>query len=445
MPSSRADSFDAIVVGSGPGGATVARELSRMGKRVLILERGHDRTIRGTAAQLIGYLLVPGKGLLFTNQLLALGRGIITGGSSMAAYATAFDPPLDKFRSYGIDLSAELAEAKKELPIAPLQDRLVGPLARRIMESARELGYDWKKLDKIVYQDKCLPRCDKCTMGCPHGAKWDARMSIEDAVQHGAVLTANARVRKVLTQNRTAVGVEYVSKGRTRSVQAPTIVVSAGGIGSPLILRKSGLPGAGRDFFFDPLISVMGTVKDIKGGEEFPMVAGVRLEDEGTIMTDLPWPGWIYRMFSAEVLRLDRLFYHSHTLPIMIKLRDGLGGRLTDHGFVMKELPKSEKRKFRDGYERAKAILTKAGARHIFRTWYLATHPGGTAKINDLVDSNLKTEYENLYVCDCSVIPFSWGLPPMLTLICLGKRLAKHLTGQKTGGRVVKNPFVHDI
>lgn len=445
MPSPQADSCDAIVVGSGPGGSTVARELSRRGKRVLILERGHNKPIKGTTAQCVGYLLIPGKGLLFTNQLLALGRGIITGGSSVAAYATALDPPLEKFRSYGIDLAGELAEARKELPVAPLEDRLIGPLARRTMESARSLGYDWKKLDKIVYQDKCLPDCDKCTMGCPYGAKWDARMYVEEAVRSGAVLRASAKVNKVLLENRTAVGVEYTQKGKTHRVYAATIVVSAGGIGSPLILRKSGLPGAGHDFFFDPLIAVMGTVKDIKGGKEFPMATGLRLEEEGYLMTDLPWPGWIYRMFTAEVLRADRLFSHSHTLQIMIKLRDGLGGRLTDRGFVKKDLPKAEKKKFRDGYERAKKILKNAGAKHIFKTWYLATHPGGTVKINDLVDSDLKTEFDNLYVCDCSVIPFSWGMPPILTLICLGKRLAKHLVREKTGGQVVKNPFVYDI
>ena len=51
-------------------------------------------------------------------------------------------------------------------------------------------------------------------------------------------------------------------------------------------------------------------------------------------------------------------------------------------------------------------------------------------KIGDLLDSNLRTEYENLYVCDCSVIPEPWGLPPVLTLVSLGKRLAKHLTGE---------------
>ena len=41
------------------------------------------------------------------------------------------------------------------------------------------------------------------------------------------------------------------------------------------------------------------------------------------------------------------------------------------------------------------------------------------------------TEYDNLYVCDCSVIPEAWGLPPTLTLIGLGKRLAKHLSEEK--------------
>jgi choline dehydrogenase-like flavoprotein len=53
-------------------------------------------------------------------------------------------------------------------------------------------------------------------------------------------------------------------------------------------------------------------------------------------------------------------------------------------------------------------------------------------KIGDLLDSDLKTEYDNLYVCDCSVIPEAWGLPPTLTLICLGKRLARHLAGEST-------------
>jgi choline dehydrogenase-like flavoprotein len=57
-------------------------------------------------------------------------------------------------------------------------------------------------------------------------------------------------------------------------------------------------------------------------------------------------------------------------------------------------------------------------------------------KVGDLLDSDLKTEYDNLYVCDCSVIPEAWGLPPTLTIIGLGKRLAKHLTGESSAEAV---------
>ena len=111
----------------------------------------------------------------------------------------------------------------------------------------------------------------------------------------------------------------------------------------------------------------------------------------------------------------------------MVKAKDGLSGRLTDRGGVRKPLTKNDKKKLMKGYLRAREILRNAGAKSIFKSWYIAAHPGGTAKINDVVDSNLQTEYENLYVCDCSVIPEAWGLPPTLTLIGLGKRLAKHL------------------
>ena len=38
--------YDAIVVGSGPGGATVARDLSNSGQKVLMLERGDYKPIK---------------------------------------------------------------------------------------------------------------------------------------------------------------------------------------------------------------------------------------------------------------------------------------------------------------------------------------------------------------------------------------------------------------
>ncbi|ODA39567.1 GMC oxidoreductase [Desulfosporosinus sp. BG] len=60
-------------------------------------------------------------------------------------------------------------------------------------------------------------------------------------------------------------------------------------------------------------------------------------------------------------------------------------------------------------------------------TVWTSAHPGGSVRIGEIVDSNLKSEYDNLYVCDCSVIPTEWGLQPTLTVLALAKRLAKHL------------------
>lgn len=419
--------FDAIIVGTGPGGATVARELAKANKKILMLEWGTNEPVKGTIPQAISFTGIPGKNILFTGKMLAMVRATITGGSSVIYYATAFNPPLDMLKSYGIDISDEVAEVKEELPIAPLDDDLVGPFAKRIMQSAQDLGYDWKKLPKFVYQDKCRLDCDKCNLGCPYGAKWNAKMFADEAVENGAFMINGAKVKKVLFSGKETQGVEYSIRGIKQQAYAPIVIISAGGIGSPVILKNSGIPQAGNDFFYDPLIGVMGTVDDLSGGREFPMATGVHMEDEGYLMTDMTIPQALYMAFTAEVFRFDKLFSHSHTLQIMIKAKDDLGGYLSKRGGVHKPLEQKDKSKLLKGYERAKKILTNAGARDIYKSWYIAAHPGGTAKINDIVDSNLQTEYKNLYVCDCSVIPEAWGLPPTLTLIGLGKRLAKHL------------------
>jgi len=43
-------------------------------------------------------------------------------------------------------------------------------------------------------------------------------------------------------------------------VRARLLSIRAGGIGSPLILRRTGIKTAGQNFFFDPLMAVMGTL-----------------------------------------------------------------------------------------------------------------------------------------------------------------------------------------
>ena len=423
-----ADTYDVIIVGSGPGGASVAKELSKTGKRTLMLERGDNGKIRGSLFQLALNAGIPGQSLMFTDKtLLAMVRGLCTGGSSVFYCATAFEPPYDMLESYGIDIRDEVAELKNHVPMAPAEDRLMGAGARMIMDSALSLGYEWKKLNKFIDQDKCMADCGKCSYGCPHGAKWTARNFVEESVDQGMTLVNGARVTKVLFDGNKAVGVRYRKKLKDRDVFAKRIVVSAGGVGSPELLRHSGLYQAGYDFFFDPLTMVFGTVDGLKSKGEIQMAAGLHNKDTGYLMVDLNFPTPIYLAQSMPKMRIHKAFSRNNTLMIMIKIKDELGGRITWSGGVRKSINDRDKAKLKDGFNHAKKILANAGATGVFSGWTVAAHPGGTVKINDMLDSDLKTVKDNLYVCDCSVIPEAWGLPPTLTLLGLGTRLGRHL------------------
>ncbi len=430
MKESKTD-FDAIVVGSGPGGATVAMDLSKQGQKVLILEWGDNDPKKGTFFSTLPRAFIPGKTLVMTKQAVPIVRAITTGGSSMIFCGSAFDPPVDMLKNYGVDISVEAEEMKADVPIAPLPDELMGAGPNAFLESAVDLGYDAHKLNKFIDASKCKLNCQRCMYGCPYGAKWDARNFVDKALENGAKLITRAKVKKVIIENKKAVGVEYRHNKETYRAYAPKTIIAAGGIGSPIILRESGMRSAGYDFFFDPLVFVYGKIKGLGSGRSIPMSSGVHFEEDGIVMTDFNMPQMQKIAFDLEVFKIKQAFSYADTLPIMIKVRDELGGAVSNNGWVNKPLTKADKQKLDKGSEHAKRILTNAGATDIYRSWKVAAHPGGTVKIGELVDSDLKTKFDNLYVCDCSVMPQEWGLPPTTTLIALGKRLVKHLTGQK--------------
>lgn len=128
------EEFDAIVVGSGAGGATVARELTRRGKRVLLLERGGNST--------------PSDGLLYMASVsdyvpvgddVGMARAITTGGTTSLYFGVAEFPPLQVFRNLGIELSGALEEARRELPLVePLSDRRLGKQVLAVQQKRKQ-------------------------------------------------------------------------------------------------------------------------------------------------------------------------------------------------------------------------------------------------------------------------------------------------------------------
>ena len=86
---------DVIVVGSGPGGATVSRELAQNGKKVLLLERGIDHRQSSYYGTYLGALLYSDRAsLLFTREGLNITRPLMVGGATSMYCGCAAPPPI---------------------------------------------------------------------------------------------------------------------------------------------------------------------------------------------------------------------------------------------------------------------------------------------------------------------------------------------------------------
>ncbi|MBN2467657.1 MAG: GMC family oxidoreductase [Deltaproteobacteria bacterium] len=427
---------DVVVAGSGPGGATVARELSKGGKKVIVCEAGKYFTSLGKFYS-AGLMMKKG-GLTFSKEGLMLNIGNTVGGQSMVFAASAFQPPSWLKDRYGVDLQQEIDELYKEIPIRPLSDPLLGPGVRLLMETAQTLGMDWKPADKFIRSEKCVPNCGKCSLGCTTGAKWTAREFIDEATQNGADLLPQTKVEKVVTKSGKAAGVEAEGAGGKIVIKADIVILSAGGQGSPIILQQSGLPEAGDGFFVDPVLMVWGIAP--KGGNmhDIPLSAGIHLMEDGILLMDVSFPlllalGLVAYTGTGGLAYLRKAIHHNKLLAVMVKVRDQLYGQVHVDGSISKPIDDAAKQKLNKGVGIAKEILRKIGVKEndIFVNKPLGGHPGGSVRLGDHLDTNCQTKITNCYCVDNSIIPEPWGQPPVVTIAAMAKRLAKHLMADK--------------
>jgi choline dehydrogenase-like flavoprotein len=154
--------------------------------------------------------------------------------------------------------------------------------------------------------------------------------------------------------------------------------------------------------------------------------------DEGYMLSTLLDPWLLYPLINA--LKGPKYAFTwprwSNTLGVMIKLKDEVSGGVFPNGKISKPMTDSDRPRMQAAEEVCRSILIEAGASSgsIFTTPMRGTHPSGTIRIGTMVDEDLRTEVEGLYVCDASVFPEALGRPTVLTIIGLGKRLAKRLT-----------------
>ena len=417
----------------------MARELSRKGKKVVLCEAGNYNRRLGSTWTLVGSLA--SKGLTFSKEGVFVTRAQTVGGASLIFAGTATKPPSWMKGRSGVDLEDEVAELYEQIPIEPLADSLIGTGARKIMEAAQHIGL--AVLVRVVTMPltnrqmrSCKPGCGKCMVGCQEGAKWTAREFVEEARKNGAELLVQTRVDRLLTESGRAVGVRAKDPKGWLEIKADTVVLSAGGQGTPPILQRAGIYDAGQGFCVDPLLAVVGLTSGPGSLRDVPMTAGTVLEEDGIVMTDVFYPPPMYMGILAYSgvkgwAYLPKSIHMNRTLGIMVKVKDELDGRVNADGSFSKTLDHKIWARLNKGSLIAEEILLKAGVRRddLLTTNVSAGHPGGTVRIGELLDENCQTEIKNCYCVDSSFIPDAWGLPPTLVIVAMAMRVARHITG----------------
>ena len=425
---------DVLIVGSGVGGATVAKELAVHGYKVTILEKGRYFKL-GTERRALKFYsgsiwnLRPGETSQEGTEIL---RTIMVGGSSVVTFANGVRALENELKRLGINLESEFKETEKELGVASLPENLMGERTKRLMEASKEIGYKVKPMPKFINFSKCRS-CGLCVLGCRYGAKWTAQKFIGEARKSGARLLTETSVEEVFHSEGEVKGVRVKSSQGFHEIKAENVVLAAGGIGTPIILQRSGLNNAGGNLFADLLINTYGIIKEGTFNDEIGMATIIDEfhESRGFILSpilDTPLDMFLY----LPLFKKLRAFKRHKTLGLMTKITDEDAGSVEIDGTIHKPVTENDRKKLDVGEKISEEILLQAGVnpKLLYKTKVRAGHPGGTAGIGRVVNADQETEISRLFVSDASVLPKSPGAPPVLTIVALSKRFSKKLMSE---------------
>ncbi|GAA1101921.1 GMC family oxidoreductase N-terminal domain-containing protein [Tsukamurella strandjordii] len=288
---------DVVIVGSGAGGGTAAAVLTAAGLDVVVLEKGGYHDDRDFGAGELDSLtsLYAGPPAATAEGQLSLMAGGTLGGGTVVNWTTSFPTP-DHVRAEwaghgatqfaGEEFDRALAAVQRRLSVNTDHDRIAH--RDEVMERGlRSLGWHCDAMPRNVLGCDQGVECGRCGYGCRIGAKQSvAKTWLQDAANGGARIVVGADVRKVRVERGRATGVEAVmSDGAPLTVSARAVVVSAGTLQTPALLRRSGLRNKqiGENLRLHPATAVSGRF------------------DEDV----LPWEGGLQTRYSTEHADLD--------------------------------------------------------------------------------------------------------------------------------------------
>jgi choline dehydrogenase-like flavoprotein len=277
--------YDAIVVGSGFGGAMAARVLVHAGWRVLLLERGGwvargpENWAQENVGELTGHYSreAPYRQLRGGRDLGAYycvgGPSVFYGGVSLRFRERDFEVDRDLIGDSGArwpvgypDLEPYYSAAERILGVSgaagedpsepgrsepyPYPAADLAPVTQRIAHAARGLGLTPFRLPLAINRDAAAGRgvcqaCGTCDgFACAVGAKNDlATAVIGPLLRKGLQLETDSVVTRLVTDGRVVTGVEAAAResGERTVYRAREVILSAGALATPQLLLASGL------------------------------------------------------------------------------------------------------------------------------------------------------------------------------------------------------------
>ncbi len=267
--------FDYIVVGSGSAGSAITYRLGEnKSSKILVLEYGGSDSgpfIQMPAALSYpmnmsrydwGYQAEPEDNL--NGRALVCPRGKVIGGSSSingmiyvrgnaadydhwqeaGAHGWSYSDVLPYFRRMETSHGGETPWRGTDGPLHITRGPRDNPLHDAFVAATEEAGYR----ATVDYNGARQEGFGAADMTVYHGRRWSAANAyLRPALKRGNVkLMTGALVERLLFDGRRCTGVRFRHKGRQQEIFADKdVILSAGAIGSPLILQRSGI-GPGR-------------------------------------------------------------------------------------------------------------------------------------------------------------------------------------------------------
>ncbi len=471
---------DACVIGTGAGGAPVAKELAEGGMSVVMLEEGpgfttddFDARPRNMISRIYrdaGQVTTVGN----VPIVLPLGRGV--GGTTMINSGTCFRTParvLEMWSErFGLDelnpgeLDPYYSRVEREIGVSQVTPELAGNNAAVVKRGADALGWHG---DYLFRNARGCVGSGVCAFGCPTSAKQHMGLTyVPRAVAAGATLRTDTKARRIVMRGGRARGVEADGL----SVDCDHVVVACGSIYTPLFLRRQGLGldsgELGRNLAIHPATGVRALF-----AEEIDMARGVpqsyyidEFAGEGIMFEGAAGPPDYAAMsfpFAGERHR-ELMLRYKNIAQFGLMVSDSSRGFVRErfgHAEIRYDLNAEDTARFKRGVELLAELYWAAGAEVVYTPvegvdelrdgeleplrrrrvrprdfTLMAFHPLGTARADarpdrGVVDAGLRLHgCQGVYVADGSVVPSSLGVNPQLTIMALSTRLGYSLLGK---------------